>query len=148
MSHWYDEAARRIAVGDLDLSSVTLRAVLLSTNTTADTERDKTVYSGFTTPDEFNGTGYTSGGQALANVDVDVNASTHEIEITADASTWSSLAAGTRPIAGALIVEWTGTLAGSKPIAWMDEGGYPFTPSGTDFVITWNAAGVLNLATD
>lgn len=147
MTHWYDEAARRIAVGGLDLSTVALRAVLLSTNTTADTDRGQTVYSGFATPDEFNGSGYTAGGQALANVAVATNGATHEIEITADPSSWSSLGAGTRPIAGALIVEWTGTLAGSKPIAWMDEGGYPFTPSGTDFVITWNAAGVLNIAT-
>lgn len=143
---WYDEGTRLISNAGLDLDTADIRVMLLSTNTTADTERDKTTIAGFTTKDEFDGVGYTANGQAIAGRSLSVNAGAHRTEVPATASTWTSVSAGTRPIQGALVYLWGGSIGASVPLCFVDTGGFPLTPSGADITITWNAAGLFQVA--
>lgn len=145
---WYDEATRLMANGDLDLDTDDIRVALLMTNTTADTERDKTTIgggTGFTTLDEFNGSGYSSPGQSVAGRSLSVDAAGHKTNVPATANTWTALGAGSRAIQGCIVYKFVSALATSIPIAWIDTGGFPITASGADLVITWNAAGMLQV---
>lgn len=142
---WYDEATRLAANGDLDLDTDDLRVLLVMTNTTADTERAATTIGGFTTRDEFDGSGYSAGGQAIAGRSLSVNGTSHRTEVPATANTFPTLGAGTRAIQGALIYKFVTSVALSIPIAWIDTGGFPVTASGADLTITWNAAGMLQV---
>lgn len=146
-THWYNEALRAIMAGELDLNAHDIRVALLMTNTTADTENDgKTTISGgtgFTTLDEFDGSGYVR--KALANEAVNKDDANDRAEFDADDVTWTALGAGTRSIAGILVYRHVTTDADSVPIAWL-EFATPKTPDGSDLTVQWNAEGLLQLA--
>lgn len=137
---WYDEATRALANKELDLDTDDLRVVLVSTNTTADTERDKTTVAGFTTLDEFNGANYSV--QAISGRSISVNGTSHRAEVPAATSSWSAVGAGTRAIQAAIVVKWGGSLGASIPLLYFDDGGFPITASGADLSIVWDPTGM------
>lgn len=138
-SHWFNEAARGVFAGEIDLNADDIRIALLSTNTTADTENDAiTTVDGITTLDEFDGANYVR--KALANEAVNKDDTNDRAEFDADDVTWTSLGAGTRSVAGILVYKHVTNDTDSIPIAWVEVSG---TPDGNDFTVQWNAEGIL-----
>jgi len=139
----YDNAKEQILLGTIDFSTDDMRVALLMTNTTADTEKDKATIAGFTTVDDFDGAGYSAGGSALAGEAVAEDGANNRAEFDATNLTFSSLGAGTRQIAGALLYKFVTDFNSSLPVAWIDSGGFPITANGGDITLQWNAEGIL-----
>jgi hypothetical protein len=145
----YTPAKKFIIDGAWDFSTTgtDIRVALLSTNTTAGTEEDAATIDspGFTVVDEFNGSGYSAEGQALVSEATNVDTANDRAEFTATNITWSSVSAGTRDVQAALLFKFDTSFILSVPVAYIDTGGFPFTPGGGDIVIQWNAEGVLQI---
>ena len=84
------------------------------------------------------GTGYTAGGQALANVAV-TTVTTNDAKFDADDLTWTA-SGGSITASYAIIYNDTDT--DDPPVAFIDFGGSESAGSGTDFIIVWNASGI------
>jgi hypothetical protein len=129
--------------GEIDLVNDDIRVMLVMTNTTADTEDDVNTISAFTTLDEFDGAGYSR--QALASQAVNEDAANNRAEFDATDSTFSSIAVGTRQVQAAILFKHVTNDTDSVPLAFIDDGGFPFTANGSDVVSQWNAEGILQL---
>lgn len=142
----YNEAKRAIAEGEIDFGAggSDIRVMLVMTNTTADTEDDVNVLSGFTTLDEMDGASYVR--KALANEIVNEDAANNRAEFDADDVTWTGLGAGTRQVQGMIVYKHVGADSSNVPIAWIDTGGFPFTANGGNVTIQWNAEGIIQIA--
>lgn len=138
---WYNEAKRALLAGELDLDTDDLRVMLVMTNTTADTEDDANTISGFTTLDEYDGSGYAR--QALANETISEDAANDRAEVDADDAVFASLGAGTRQAQAAIVFKHVTNDTDSVPIAFIDSGGFPFDGTGSNLTIQWNAEGIL-----
>ncbi len=142
----YTRGKRNIALGDIHFDTDDMRVIIVMTNTTADTEKDKATLNDFTTLDEFDGSNYSTGaGTQLASQAVNEDTANDRAEFDADNVTFSSIGAGTRNIQGLILFWWAGTFAASVPVAWIDSGGFPFTANGGDLTISWNAEGILQI---
>jgi hypothetical protein len=84
------------------------------------------------------GTGYTAGGQALANVAV-TTVTTNDAKFDADDVTWTA-SGGSITASYAIIYNDTDT--DDPPVAFIDFDGSQSAGSGTDFIIVWNASGI------
>lgn len=145
-SAWMAYGASGIMNGSIDLDTSTLKAILLMTSTTVDTE-DKQFVSGFTTLDEMDGSGYSrvtlSGGTVTGDL---VN---HRGEIVFSDIRFTGVGAGTRQVQGVLIYKHVTNDADSIPIAYMDgdsAGVLPFTANGGDIVIASPVEGLLRVS--
>ena len=142
---WYDNAKLILGKADLDFDTVTLNARLLMTNTTADTEKDKVLVSGFTTLDNYDGSGVSSPVD-LASVAIAVDGANNRAEIDcADFSFGATVGAGTRNAQGMLICKKVGGDGTDIPVAWIDTGGFPFNGNGGAINVTVNAEGLLQI---
>jgi hypothetical protein len=117
---WYLPAAQKLLKGDLDFDTVDLRAMLCMSNTTADTERNVSTLSGFTTLDKYDGSGYTD--VDLAGVAIAIDVANSRVEIDYNDGSWgAAVGAGTRNWVGILFyVRVDGTTANDWPVAWKD----------------------------
>lgn len=84
------------------------------------------------------GTGYTAGGQALANVAV-TTVTTNDAKFDADDLVWT--ASGGSIVASYAII-YNDTDTDDPPVAFIDFGGSESAGDGTDFIIVWNASGI------
>jgi len=147
-SQVYNEFKRASASAEIDLDTAgdEIRIALLMTDTTADTENDAIVFiSDFTTLDEFDGSGYPTppaSRKILANQLVRVDDPFDRAEFDTDNVTYTSLGAGTRSIAGALVYKHIGADTANRVVAWVE---FSATPDGNDFTISWNVEGILQL---
>ena len=139
----YNEAKRAIAEGEIDFGSggTDIRALLVMTNTTADTETNVNTISGFTTLDEMNGANYAR--IALSSEVVNEDVANNRAEFDAADITWSALGAGTRQVQALIIYKHVGADSSNVPIAFIDTGGFPFTANGGNVTIQWNAEGIV-----
>jgi len=149
-SVYYPNILTQAFSGNLDLVNDTIKVMLVMSNTTVDTETSKDVVgggSGFTTLDEFDGSGYTggfggAGRKTLSNKSVSDDGTTFTFDNTVD-PTWTALGAGSRQIDGALIFR-----AGSAddtdavPIAFLDATN--LTTNGSDVTLNLSASGILS----
>jgi hypothetical protein len=85
-----------------------------------------------------NGNGYTTGGQSLASVAV-TTVTTNDAMFDAADLTWTASGGS---ISAAFAVLYNDTDADDPPLAFIDFGGTDSAGDGTDFKITWNAAGI------
>lgn len=117
---FYLPAVQKIVKADADFDSLDVRVMLCSSNTTADTERNISTISGFTTLDEYNGSGYAR--IDLASVAIAIDAGNNRVEIDyADGTFGSSVGAGVRQWVGLLFyVHVDGTAANDWPLCWKD----------------------------
>jgi hypothetical protein len=145
MSFRYRNAGRALFEKELDLVDDELRLILVMTNTSADTEFGAQTVSDFGTLDEYDGSGYVSGGVALTNVSIGEDVGADRFELTSDPAVFSSLGVGTRQAQAALLIAWKGTLGASIPLAFYDGAGFPFDGNGLDTTITPNAEGLLQV---
>lgn len=140
----YNEAKRAILAGEVDLDLPDdIRVLLVMTNTTADTEDDTNTFAGFTTLDEFDGSGYTSGGVALTGEAISEDVTNNRAEFDANDAAFGALGAGTRQVQAAIVYKFITALSSSLPIAYIDTGGFPFTANGSTVTIQWNVEGIL-----
>jgi hypothetical protein len=77
----YTPALAAIAKGEIDLATDDIRAALVMTNTTADTDEDAEFVGDVGTLDEYNGAGYAR--QALTTQVVTANLGADQAEFTA-----------------------------------------------------------------
>lgn len=134
----YNSFKAYIMDGSLDLDLDTIKVALVTSTYTPnqDTHED---FADVT--NEVTGTGYTAGGEALANKAVTIDDTDNEGVFDADDVTWTSSTITAR---GAVVYKDTGTAATSLLICYLD-----FTTdqssSAGDFTIQWNAEGIVNL---
>lgn len=82
--------------------------------------------------------GYTTGGQALANVAVST-VTTNDAKFDADDVTWTASGGNLTASYGILFND---TDANDPPLAFIDFGGSQTAGDGTQFKIVWNASGI------
>ena len=148
-----------------DIDSVTtsantlLRLMLISTNTTADTENNGiTTIAGFGTLDQFDGTINSAAFASNENSDNHLKTVTCSVTesgtikyLTASATiTWTAVAAGTRNIQGVLLFKHTNdsssdtTTPAGVPVAWF-EFGSAVTPNGGNISVTFSSNRMISL---
>lgn len=117
---WYLPAVQKLIKADADFDSLDVRALLCMSNTTADTERNVSTLAGFTTLDEYDGSGYSR--PDLGAVTITLDSGNNRIEIDyPDATFGSAVGAGTRSWVGIIYYNRVdGTNANDWPIAWKD----------------------------
>lgn len=142
----YNEAKRAIAEAEIDFGSggSDIRALLVMTNTTADTETNVNTLSGFTTLDEMDGANYAR--IALSGEVVNEDSGNNRAEFDASDITWSNLGAGTRQVQAVIIYKHVGADSSNVPIAFIDTGGFPFSANGGNVTIQWNAEGIIQFS--
>ena len=146
MAYLVHKAARTALVAGQLTGSPDIRAMLVMTNTTADTEEDAASLAAFTTLDEYDGSGYARIDLAsVAMASDDVN-NRHELT-AALGSFGTAVGAGVRNAAGVLYyLHVDGTAANDKPIAFNDTGGFPQNGAGGKWELTPSAEGLLQIA--
>ena len=137
-------AANYLEAGD------NIRAILVMTNSTADTDEDAANLSGagdITTLDEFDGSGYTNhsgGGNTLDSQAVTQDTANDRAEFDATDVAFGALSVGTRNILGMVIYRNVdGTTANDTVVAYIDTGGFPFAANGSTVTVQWNAQGII-----
>lgn len=140
----YNEAKRAHAEGEIDLGAAgdDMRVLLVMNTTTADTEDDVNVISGFTTLDELDDSGYAR--QALANEVVNEDAPNNRAEFDADDAVFTFNGDGTRDTQAAIVHKHVTNDVDSVPHTFVDSGGFPISSGQTGSVtIQWNAEGIV-----
>lgn len=156
-SFWYPNAlAQALKAGlDMDGAGADVRALLLSTNTTADTERDSAFVADIGTLDEYDGANYARKSLAGEVVTSDPSGASGKGRAYFDATDlteaqsnyWANLGAGTRSIAGILLIKFVTNDADSVPLLWIDNAPQlPFNGNGGKVEVTWDALGVAEIA--
>ncbi len=147
MSHVYTRAKRNIMRGEMNFleAGMNVRAVLVMTNTTTDTQEDIALMNGWTGGatglDEMDGTNYAR--QNIGTQVVDEDTGADRAEFNGANVTFAFLEAGTRQVEGLLIYEHVTNDTDSIPIAYINGTGFPFTANGGDVLINWNAQGII-----
>ena len=144
----FNPAKQKLANKELELDADDLEGVLVMENSTADTNRDAEfeddLDAGAEELDEFDGSGYARQnitGRAYATVG-------NDLDVTATATVFGggALGPGTRMAKGLVVMFNKGSSATNLPIAYTDEGGFPFDPTGSRPVtVTWSSRGLLSL---
>jgi len=134
----YNSFKSNIMNGSIDLDTDTIKVALVTSSYTpnADTHQD---FADVT--NEVTGTGYTAGGETLANTAVTTDTTDDEGVFDADDVTWS---ASTITARGAVIYKDTGSAATSLLIGFIDFTSDQASTAG-DFTIQWGSEGILNL---
>ena len=129
---------KNIMNGGIDLDTDTIKVMLTTSAYTPDQDAHEFKSS---VTNEVSGTGYSAGGQALANKSVTADNTDNEGVFDADDVTWSTSTITARY---AVIYKDTGSAATSPIIAIIDFGSDKVSSAG-NFTIAWAAEGILNL---
>lgn len=145
----YNEFLRAMAANDIDWDSADIRARLVMTNTTCDTEDSGIVtLSNFTTIDPCDATGYTvpSSDFDMASLAVNKDDANSRVELDAGDLTFSSLGGdASRNYQGVLLYVYVdGTNANDKAVAYIDFTS-PITSAATQVTVPWDTEGIIQL---
>jgi hypothetical protein len=142
MSFVYTGFKNRLLKGDVDFDTQDIRALLVMTNTTADTLQDANVLNDVSL-DEYDGAGYSRA--TLTGEVVNQDDPNNRAEFDANDFTFgTTVAAGTRQAQGMVLYRHVdGTAANDQLIAFIDTGGFPFSGNGGAINVTVNAEGLL-----
>jgi hypothetical protein len=142
----YTYGLAAIMEGSVDWEDDTIKVALIMTNTTADTENDKTFMDQFTTLDEFDGAGYSRQTIAITQSEDTTN---DRAEANADANTtFSSIGAGTRNVQAMVVYKHVTNDSDSIPLLFIDSpAAFPYTADGNDLVIVWDTDGICQIKT-
>lgn len=142
----YNEAKNQLLRAGINFLSDTFKLTLVMSNTTAGTEVNQNLMTGFTTLDECDAAGYPAGGVALGTQSVNEDAGGNRAFFDAADVTFTALAAGSRQVAGMVLYKVTSPGANSFPVCFFDTPGFPFWGNGSNVVVQWATAGVCELA--
>lgn len=130
----YNHTAKLFADGsNLAADTYKLKLYASATFTASDT-----TLAGVTGTEATTGTGYTAGGQALANVAV-TTVTTNDAKFDADDVTWTASGGS---IDAAFGIIYNDTDLNDPPIAFINFDGTQSAGDGTDFKVVWNANGI------
>lgn len=129
------------ALLDCDEAGDDLRARLLMTNTTFDTDVDTDAFGSYTL-DGHDGT--NAANKTLDNQTVSTDDTNDRAELDCDDFVWTSLGNGTRQIQGMAVYEFITDDPGSFGIAWV-EFSSTINPGGSTLTVTVNAEGLIQL---
>jgi len=132
----YNHTAKLFADGSLAVGD-TYKVKLLSAATFDATHTTLAATGG---TEATGGTGYTAGGQALANVAV-TTVTTNDAKFDADDVTWTASGGS---ITASYAIIYNDTDADDPPLAFIDFDGSQSAGDGTDFKIVWDASGVFS----
>lgn len=140
----YTTAKKGLMNGTIDLDTDDIRALLVLSNSTCDTEEDKTFLDQFTTLDEAQAGGGSYARQALTGEAVAADDANDRGEFTSDAITFTAVVEQARDIIGMVLYKFVNDDTDSIPIAFIDDDA-PYNPGGGDVVYTPKAEGWLQL---
>lgn len=132
-AYLYGKFAEYLANKQIDFDTDTIKVALFTSSYTPSQDSD-TLYSGLTN-EVASGSGYTTGGETLANASISQTANV--VTLDGDDITWSSSTITARY---AVIYD----SANSCLIGYVDFG-ENFSSSNSDFTISWNASGIATL---
>lgn len=132
----YNHTSKRFAEGS-NAASDTYKVILC---TAATFNATNTTLAGITKTEVASGNGYTTGGQALANVAV-TTVTTNDAKFTADTVTWTATGGS---ITASYAILFNDTDTDDPPLLFIDFGGAESAGDGTDFKIIWNASGIVS----
>jgi len=134
----YNVFKLNIMNGGIDLDTNTIYVMLVTSSYTPnqDTHLDRADVT-----NEVTGTGYTSGGAEITSKTVTQDDTDNEGVFDAADVTWSTATITAR---GAVIYKSTGSAATDTLICYLDFGSDQ-SSSAADFIIAWNAEGIINL---
>jgi hypothetical protein len=130
----YNQTSRLFANGSNAVGDT--YKVMLCTSATFNAAN--TTLAGVTKTETTGANGYTTGGQALSSVTVST-VTTNDASFDAADLTWTASGGS---IAAAFAILYNDTDADDPPLAFIDFDGTQTAGAGTDFKITWNAAGI------
>lgn len=142
---------KEILDGTIDLGANTIKAMLVTSSYTPNSDNDFVDDGGANDPidHELSGTNYAagfagSGRKTLGSITIVEDDGNDRAEFSAANLTWTGIDAGTA--AGVIIYRHLTSDALSTLIAFIDTGGFPVVTNGGDLTITWNAEGIIQLA--
>jgi hypothetical protein len=135
----YNAFKVNVANGGIDLDTDTIKVMLVTSSYTPDQDNHDYVDD---ITNEVSGTGYTAGGATLASKTVTQDNTNNRMVFDAANVTWSTATITAR---GAVVYKDTGTASTSPLIAYYDFS-VDKASSGGDFVVEWNAVGLLTLS--
>jgi hypothetical protein len=125
---------------EIDWDTDTIKVALLTNSYTPD--QDVHNYLDDVVANEVSGTGYTAGGNTLANKTNSYNSATNVITLDADDTTWSSSTITARY---AVIYDATPATNATKPLIGYVDFGSDQSSSNGNFTITWDATGIVRI---
>jgi hypothetical protein len=125
---------------EIDWDTDTIKVALLTNAYTPD--QDAHNYLDDVVANEVSGTGYTAGGNTLANKTNAYNSATNVIVLDADDTTWSSSTITARY---AVIYDATPASNAAKPLIGYVDFGSDQSSSNGNFTITWDATGIVRI---
>jgi hypothetical protein len=134
----YNSFKRDIANGSIDLDTDTIKVMLVTSTYTPDQDAH-TKRSDIT--NEVTGTGYSAGGEALANKAVTVDNTDNEGVFDADDLTWASSTITAR---GAVLYKSRGGASSADELIKYVDFTSDKSSSAGNFTIQWHAEGILN----
>jgi hypothetical protein len=132
----YEHTAKRFAEGS-NTPSDNYKVMLC---TSATFVASNATLASITKTEVANGNGYITGGATLANVAVSSSGSS--AKFGANDVTWAVTGAGTSISASSAIL-YNNTDANSPPVLFISFGGTRTVSTGNNFVISWDAAGII-----
>lgn len=136
----YNQAKLAFMDGALDPENDTLKVALLTSSYTPNIDTDQ-FWSGISANEE-SGTGYTAGGETVANVATALDTTNDRAEMDGDDVTWTGLDVGTPGYA--VLYQDTGNAATSRLICYWELGST--ASNGGDYTLSFNAEGILYIA--
>jgi hypothetical protein len=125
---------------EIDWDTDTIKVALLTNAYTPD--QDAHNYLDDVVAYEVTGTGYTAGGNTLANKTNSYNSATNVITLDADDTTWSSSTITARY---AVIYDASPATNATKPLIGYVDFGSDQSSSNGNFTITWDATGIVRI---
>tara|TARA_R100001086_G_C11848145_1_gene260670 strand:+ start:12209 stop:12625 length:417 start_codon:yes stop_codon:yes gene_type:complete len=134
----YNSAKQKLMDGSIDLDTDTIKVALCTSTYSPDIDTHED-FADIT--NEVSGTGYTAGGETLANKSVTKDTTDDEGVFDADDVTWLIATITARY---AIVYKDTGVSTTSWLICYIDFGSDQ-SSSASDFTIQWNAEGIVNI---
>ena len=135
---WFGLAMSAFANKEIDLLDDTIK-VLLTTSAYTPNQDTHDYHNDVT--NEVSGTGYTAGGQQLANDTITYNAGTNVWKYDADDVTWTTVTLS--DVKNAVIYDDTPATSAAKPLIGYGVIDSAVAPNAGNLVITWDANGIL-----
>jgi hypothetical protein len=125
---------------EIDFDSDTIKVALLTNAYTPD--QDAHNYFDDVVANEVTGTGYTAGGNTLANKTNTYDSATNVIKLDADDTTWASSTITARY---AVIYDATPATNATRPLIGYVDFGSDQSSSNGNFTITWDSTGIVRV---